>query len=158
MFAAASLAHPLRAALDSFATLGGAPARMVIGGSVDLARRVTELDERPDLVALADAEIFRRLLLGPHADWYARFATNRLVIAYADRSRHANARDSLSWPDVLSRDDVEVGRADPGRAPVGYRTLLAWKLAERRLAQPGLARRLEAHAQLRNMVDHVTAR
>ncbi len=151
MFAAASLARPLRAALDSFATLGGAPARMVIGGSVDLARRVTELDERPDLVALADVEIFRRLLLGPHADWYARFATNRLVIAYADRSRHANALDSLSWPDVLSRDDVEVGRADPGRAPVGYRTLLAWKLAERRLAQPGLARRLEAHAQLRNI-------
>lgn len=151
MFAAASLARPLRSALDSFAATGGAPARLVIAGSLDLARRVTELDEQPDLVALADEEIFKRLLLGRHAASYTRFATNRLVIAYADRSRHADALDSLSWPDVLSRDDVEVGRADPGRAPVGYRTLLAWKLAERHLARPGLAARLELHAARRNM-------
>lgn len=151
VFAAASLARPLATALDSFRAEGGAPSRLVVGGSLDLARRVTELGEAPDLVALADEEVFRRLLLGPHARTYSRFAANRLVIAYSDQSRGAASVDSLSWASTLSRDDVEIARADPARAPVGYRTLLAWRLAERKLGRPGLAKRLEERAPKRNM-------
>lgn len=151
VFAAASLARPLAAALDSFTATGGRPTRLVTGGSLDLARRITEMGEQPDLVALADEEILRRLLAGEHATWYARFGRNRLVIAYRERPAGAVALDSVSWPDVLTRPGVEIARADPARAPVGYRTLLAWRLAEKRLRRPGLARRLEARAPPRNV-------
>jgi len=45
---------------------------------------------------------------------------------------------------VLSRPDVRVGRSDPRLAPVGYRTLLLYRLAEGYYRVPGLASRLEA--------------
>lgn len=150
VFAAASLARPLGAALDSFAASGGNPTRLVIGGSLDLARRITEMDERPDFVVLADEHILTRLLGVDYATWYARFGKNRLVLARAHETR-GDAPDSASWLAEITRPDVEVARADPSRAPVGYRTLLAWQLAERRLARPGLAKRLEARAPLRHV-------
>lgn len=143
MFAASSLARPLQAALE------GQNVRLVVGGSLDLARRVTELGETPDLLVLADEDVMRSLLMPEHVPGYARFARNRLVVAYGQRSR-VKAADS-TWQDVLTRTDVEIARADPARAPAGYRTLLAWQLAERRLGVPGLARRFADAAPLRNV-------
>jgi molybdate/tungstate transport system substrate-binding protein len=145
-FTAASLGAPLRAALDSLSRRTGAVVRQESGASIELARRITELHRVPDLIALADHEVFPELLVPRVTPWYALFARNRMVVMYTDRSRGAATIDSANWPRVLLRPDVLVGRADPAIAPVGYRTLLVYELAERRYHEPGLAARLAARS------------
>lgn len=121
------------------------------GGSLEHARKIIELHRVPDVLVLADADVMDDVLMPSHVTWYARFARNRMVIAFTARSRHAAALDSLSWISILARPDVEVGRSDPAVAPVGYRTLLLFQLAEAHYRVPGLARRLLAAAPPRNM-------
>jgi len=144
VFTAASLAVPIRAALDTFARRTGAVVRQENGASLELARRITELHRVPDVVALADEEVFPKLLVPRAASWYARFARNRMVLAYTDRSAGAANVSAANWYRVLQRPDVRVGRSDPTLAPVGYRTLAVYKLAEQYYRVPGLAARLEA--------------
>jgi molybdate/tungstate transport system substrate-binding protein len=144
VFAAASLARPIRAALDSFARRTGAVVQQENGASLELARRVTELGRVPDVIALADQEVFPELLVPRAASWYVRFARNRMVVAFTDRSKGAAQVTATNWYRVLSRPDVRVGRSDPRLAPVGYRTLLLYRLAEGYYRLPGLASRLDA--------------
>lgn len=144
VFTAASLAVPIRAALDTFARRTGTVVLQENGASLELARRITELHRVPDVLALADEEVFPRLLVPRAASWYARFARNRMVLAYTDRSEGANRLASANWYRVLLRPDVRVGRSDPTLAPVGYRTLAVYQLAEQYYHVPGLAARLEA--------------
>lgn len=151
VFNAGSLAHPLRVALDSFARREGITLAQESAGSLETARKITELQRIPDIVALADEEIFPRLLMPEHVGWYARFARNRLVLAYTERSRHAADITAENWIAILERPGVQVGRSDPDLDPAGYRTLLLFQLAERHYADPGLADRLLATAPQRNV-------
>jgi molybdate/tungstate transport system substrate-binding protein len=144
VFSAASLARPIRAALDSFARRTGAVVQQENGASLELARRITELGRVPDVIALADQEVFPQLLVPRAASWYVRFARNRMVLAYTDRSAGASELRADSWTRLLLRPGVRVGRSDPTLAPVGYRTLLLYRLAEAHYRIPGLASRLEA--------------
>src|SRR5687767_10973409 len=82
VFNAGSLARPLRAALDSFSVREGVRFEQEQAGSLETARKVTELGRVPDVIALADYEIFPQLLVPEHASWYARFARNRMVLAH----------------------------------------------------------------------------
>jgi molybdate/tungstate transport system substrate-binding protein len=151
VYVAASLARPMRAAADSFARRTGIAMLLESGGSLEHARKVTELDRIPDLLALADHEVFPQLLMPAHVDSYVQFARNRMVIAYTSRSRYASEINEASWRDVLQRPSVEVGRTDPSLAPAGYRTLLVLQLAEAHYRDPGLAARVLARSPPRNM-------
>jgi molybdate/tungstate transport system substrate-binding protein len=151
VFNAGSLARPLKAALDTFAAREGVRIEQESAGSLESARKLTELGKVPDLIALADADVFPRYLMPTHVDGYVEFARNRMVIAFTPRSRHAAALDSVPWYEVLLRPGVETGRSDPELDPNGYRTLLVWQLAERHHALPGLAARLEAASPPRNV-------
>jgi molybdate/tungstate transport system substrate-binding protein len=144
VFTAASLALPIRAALDSFARRTGTVVRQENGASLELARRITDLGRVPDVIALADQEVFPQLLVPRVASWYVRFARNRLVVAFTDRSAGSAQITPANWHRVLTRPDVRVGRSDPRLAPAGYRTLLLYRLAEGYYRVPGLASRLEA--------------
>ncbi len=151
VFAAGSLARPLRAALDTFAAQINVRVDLESAGSLETARKLTELGKIPDVIALADEEVFPQLLMPRFTTWYARFARNRMVIAHTDRSRYADRLSEETWRDVLARSEVQVGRADPDLDPAGYRTLLALQLAERHYGEAGLAARLLANAPRRNM-------
>lgn len=151
VYAAGSLARPLRAALDSFAAASHVTVDLEPAGSLETARKLSELGKIPDIIALADEEVFPQLLMPRFTTWYARFARNRMVIAYTDRSRYADSLRENTWRDVLTRRDVQVGRADPDLDPAGYRTLISFQLAERRYRDPGLTARLMANAPKRNM-------
>lgn len=142
VYNAGSLARPIRAALDSFARAAGVEAQQENAGSLETARKLTELGHVPDVVALADVEVFPQLLVPSQTTWYAAFARNRIVIAYTPRSRFASEITADDWWRVLQRPGVEVGRADPNLDPNGYRTLLTLQLAERYYARPGLAAKL----------------
>lgn len=151
VFNAGSLARPLRAALDSFAAREGVRYEQESAGSLETARKLTELGKVPDLIALADAEVFPGYLVPTHVTRYVEFARNRMVLAYTARSAHAESVSTANWWRVLQRADVEVGRADPELDPNGYRTLLTWQLAELHYAEPGLAARLAARSPARNV-------
>jgi molybdate/tungstate transport system substrate-binding protein len=144
VYAAASLSGPMKAVLDSFARHTGAAVAEEHGGSLELARRITELNRVPDLIVLADQEVFPDLLMGAHASWYVRFARNRMVVAFTNRSRHAAEMSPSSWWKVLLRPEVKLGRTDAELAPAGYRALITYRLAEWYYHEPGLAARLEA--------------
>ena len=142
VFEAASLSGPMRSLLGTFARRTGATVLEEHGASLELARRITELHRVPDVVALADHEVFPELLIPSAASWYATFARNRMVVAFTDRSRFASEITPENWRTILLRRDVALGRTDPVLAPAGYRALLTYDLAESFYREPGLAKRL----------------
>src|SRR5688572_13132389 len=151
VFNAGSLARPIRAALDSFAVREGVRFEQEQAGSLETARKLTELGRVPDIIALADYQIFPQLLVPEHAAWYARFAHNRMVLAHTARSRHADGITPANWWQIVLRPGVETGHSDPDLDPAGYRALLVMRLAERYYRQPGLAARLERAVPPRNV-------
>jgi molybdate/tungstate transport system substrate-binding protein len=151
VYNAGSLASPLRAALDSFAAREHVTVDQENAGSLETARKLTELGKIPDVVAVADYEVIPLLLIPEHATWYAKFAHNRMVLAYEERSRGAAEINTDNWWQVVTRPGVQVGRADPSLDPNGYRTLLVWQLAERFYKQPGLGARFLTTAPPRNV-------
>ncbi len=151
VFNAGSLARPLKAALDTFARREGVAIAQESAGSLESARKLTELGKIPDFIALADAEVFPRYLMPSFVEQYTLFAHNRMVVAYTERSKHAGDMSTANWTEVLTRADVEVGRSNPELDPNGYRTLMVWQLAERSLGRAGLADQLLARAPARNV-------
>ena len=151
IYVAASLTRPIQPVLDTFSARTGIVVQRESGASLEHVRKITELNRVPDLLLLADVEVFPQLLVPRHATWYAEFARNRMVVAYTKRSKHANEVNRDNWMDILRRGDVEVGRTDPDLAPVGYRTLIMLKLAEHFYNRPGLAKSLLAAASERNI-------
>ena len=151
VYNAGSLALPLRTALDSFAAIEKVTVEQENAGSLETARKITELGKIPDIVGVADYEVIPLLLIPDHATWYAKFAHNRMVLAYTDKSRYASEITTDNWWQVITRRDVQVGRADPSLDPNGYRTLLVWQLAERFYDQPGLGQRMLTSSPPRNV-------
>lgn len=115
-------------------------------GSIQVIRHVSELHEKVDVVATADASLIPMLLYAetdpgtgrPYADWYVRFASNRLAIAYSPTSKYASEINAGNWYEILSRRDVRVGISDPRFDAVGYRTLMLYGLAGYFYGKPSL--------------------
>jgi molybdate/tungstate transport system substrate-binding protein len=124
VFAAGSLARPLKAALDSFVIETGATYSLETAGSLELARRVTELGRMPDVIALADEEVFTKLLMPTPIDWYARFARNRVVLAVSPRSAAGQRLTRDNWAQQIATSELAIGRSDPDLDPAGYRALM----------------------------------
>jgi molybdate/tungstate transport system substrate-binding protein len=107
-------------------------------GSIQVMRHVTELHEEIDVVATADASLIPMLMYAssvpetgePYADWFIRFASNHLALAYSPESKYADEINVSNWTEVLARPDVKVGFADPRFDASGYRTLMAYALSE----------------------------
>ncbi|MEY1639615.1 extracellular solute-binding protein [Tenuifilum osseticum] len=144
VFHAGSLSLPLKAAVDSFMKFNPeVTINLEASGSVECARKITDLNRPCDLFFSADYKVINSLLVTEHADFLIPFATNRMVIAYSSKSKYANIIDSLNWPTILLRSDVAYGRSDPNSDPCGYRTLLLFQLAEKHYCIDGLAESLE---------------
>ncbi len=147
VFAAGSLIQP---AADLEAAFEAAnPDIDVLGeyhGSIQVMRHVTELHESIDVVATADHALIPMLMYAssdpasgkPYADWYVRFATNRLSLAYSEKSLYADEINAENWTEILSRPDVKVGIADPRFDASGYRALMVYQLATRLYDRPTL--------------------
>ena len=151
MYNAASITRPMRAVLDSFAVRTGTRYAQESASSLELVRRLTELQSTPDVLALADPDLFPTLLEPTFTSWHALFGRNRIVLAYTSRSRGAAEINDANWWEVLARPDVQVGRADPSTDPSGYRTLLVWQLAARHYGVPDLEARMLRAAPARNV-------
>jgi molybdate/tungstate transport system substrate-binding protein len=107
-------------------------------GSIQVMRHATELHVPIDVVATADASLIPMLMYTskvpetdqPYADWFIRFASNHLVLAYNADSKYADEINTENWTEVISRSDVKIGIADPRFDASGYRALMAFALAE----------------------------
>jgi molybdate/tungstate transport system substrate-binding protein len=157
IYVAASLTRPIQPVLDTFSAKTGIVVQRESGASLEHVRKITELHRVPDLLLLADAEVYPQLLVPRYATWYAEFARNRMVVAYTKRSKHAGEINRDNWMEILRRNDVEVGRADPDLAPVGYRTLIMFQLVQRFYRIPGLAKSLVDCAPTRNIRSNAGA-
>lgn len=144
VLAAGSLARPLRAALDTIAASGGPRVRLEIMGSREMIRAVTMLGRTPELLVTADADELEQALMPVYVASSTTFARNRVVLALSPTSKKAAAVTSSNWIDMVAGGTLAVARADPKRAPLGYRTQLAWRLAEIETQRTGLAARLGA--------------
>ncbi len=99
-------------------------------GSLVTARKITELGKPCDIMGSADYQVIDNLLIPNHASWNIGFAGNEMVIAYRDGARYSDVIDKNNWYEILLRDDVGYGRADPDADPCGYRAIFTLKLAE----------------------------
>lgn len=145
VFNAGSLGYPFRELLRAFAARHPeVEPQQESSGSLEAARKITELGKVPDLLGSADYAVIERLLLPAHARWYVGFATNAMVLVYTGRSLGAAEINGGNWWQVLLRPRVHAGRSDPALDPNGYRTLMVYQLAETHYQHPGLAQRLEA--------------
>ena len=106
-------------------------------GSVACRRLLVDGVRDPDAVALADPGLFAGL-----AERATYFATNALVVAVAPDSPAAEyaTDEGGDWRALLADADLALGRTDPERDPLGYRTVMALRLAEGVDAEAVLAR------------------
>jgi molybdate/tungstate transport system substrate-binding protein len=100
-------------------------------GSVACRRLLDDGLRDPDAVALADPRLFAGL-----AEEVTCFATNALVVAVGE----GVADDYDDWRALLTDPDLSLGRTDPERDPLGYRTAMALDLADGIDAEDVLAR------------------
>lgn len=143
VFNAGSLAYPFRELLAAFAREHpGIEPRQESSGSLEAARKLTELGKIPDVLAVADHGIIAKLLMPAFTTWYVTFASNAMVLAYSDRSAGAEEINGENWWRILLRPGIRWGSSNPALDPNGYRSLMVLQLAERHYGEPGLARRL----------------
>jgi len=144
VFNAGSLAKPFSDLLRAFrAKHPGVVPAQENSGSLEAARKLTDLDKIPDVIGVADYGVISKLLVPRHAGWYATFARNSMVLIHTDESVGAGEINGQNWWQVLLRPGIRAGRSDPALDPNGYRTLMVFQLAEKHHKQPGLAARLE---------------
>lgn len=140
IFHAGSLSVPLNAIADSFKRYNPEVTfNLEAAGSVECARKITDLNRQCDLFFSADYQVIKQLLFTNHADFVIPFSSNRMVIAYSPKSKFSNAIDSLNWITILLKPKVTYGRSDPNTDPCGYRTVLVLKLAEKYYGKKGIA-------------------
>lgn len=120
-------------------------------GSQAACRKLTELGRDCDVIMLADAGLVSELLAG-RCSWRIDFARDEVVLGIGLRAPATELAEE-DWPVALVRPDVRLGRVDENLGPIGYRTLLVWKLGEAQ-GLPGLYDRLLAKAD--PVVDHVS--
>lgn len=118
----------------------GRPLRTETAASQTTLRKITELGRACDLVLLADSELFAQLG-GPAFTWRIDFASDEMVLGVGIRAPRTDDAER-DWPAVLLDPSVRIGRVDERLAPVGYRTLILWRLQES-FGPPGLDERLE---------------
>jgi molybdate/tungstate transport system substrate-binding protein len=130
IFHAGSLAVPLQKIAGAFEKeYPGTKVLTEAAGSVECARKITDLGKPCDLLFSSDYRVIEKFLVPEFTSWYLPFAGNEMVIAFTDGSRGKDDITSGNWPEILSREDIRFGRADPDSDPCGYRTLMVMELA-----------------------------
>ncbi len=124
-------------------------------GSQVVCRKVTELGRDCDIMMLADGRLFKQIA-SEYCTWRIDFAHDEIVLGVGIRAIKIDEAEE-DWIAVLKDDDVVLGRVDESLAPIGYRTLLVWKLAEE-LGHPRLMTQLRARSdKVVNDVAHLAA-
>lgn len=149
VIAAGSLLRPFEEAESEFeAEHPGIDVQIEGHGSIQVIRQVTDLHRSADVIAVADESLIPDLMYRPmegsernYTDWYLPFATNEMVIAYTNKSRHHDQITTENWRDIIVQPDVRVGFSNPMLDAAGYRALMVLQLAEDEYGDPDLFER-----------------
>jgi molybdate/tungstate transport system substrate-binding protein len=106
-------------------------------GSIQVIRQVTELGYKADVLMVADCSLIPIMMYNTtmpdsnqsYADWYVRFSTGSVVLAYTNYSKYANEINATNWYSVLERSGVSFGFPNPIVDALGYRALITVQLA-----------------------------
>jgi molybdate/tungstate transport system substrate-binding protein len=120
---------------------------MESAGSVESARKITDLNKSCDILASADYKVIDNMLIPKYADWNIKFVSNEMCIVYTEKARYASQINDKNWFEILQKKEVAFGRADPNSDPCGYRSVMTMQLAEKFYRKPGLANILMAKDQ-----------
>lgn len=133
VFHAGSLAPPFGAIEPAFEDEYGVSVSREAKGSVASTKKITAQGRSADVLGVSDFRLLRDRLLPDYGDWYAVFATNAMSLQYREGAPGADEISPENWWEVLSRDDVTVGHADPAIDPGGYRAVMAMQLGKEEL-------------------------
>lgn len=143
IFHAGSLSNPMKEIILGYKKLHPEVEILTeIGGSVECARKITELNKPCDVFVSADYKVIDHLLIPKYASWNISFASNEMVIAFGENSALSSQINADNWTSILSNKKVRIGRSDPNTDPCGYRTVILTQLAEQYYHQQGLSRLL----------------
>lgn len=130
-------------------------------GSLALAHMITSGLRNPDVFISASPSINETQLMGPThkdlADWYVPLAKDEMVIAYAPKSKFAQAFQSANstshpWYKILEQPGLLLGRTDPRLDPKGVNTIFVMKLAAVYYHNPALYEDVVGTASNPNLV------
>lgn len=143
IFHAGSLSVPMKEIAAAFTNENpGVNVMLEAAGSVECARKITELNKPCDIMASADYTIIDKLLIPKFADWNIKFASNEMAIVFTKKSRRSNEINRDNWYQIMLDQNIQIGRADPNSDPCGYRAVLVSKLAEKYYKKSTLADQL----------------
>lgn len=132
IFHAGSLSVPLKQVAERFEEEN--PGIRVIlepSGSILAVRKITELHKTADILMTADYRLINDMMMPSYADFNIAFASNKMVLAYTDKSKHSDEINSENWFKILMREDVKYGFSNPNNDPCGYRSLIVLAFAEK---------------------------
>ncbi|MBE0516853.1 MAG: tungstate ABC transporter substrate-binding protein WtpA [Methanophagales archaeon] len=134
VFHAGSLSVPFEEAERDFEALHPAvDVQRESHGSVAAIRQITDVGKSGDVLGSADYALIPGMMYPEFADWYVRFATNDIVLAYnVEKSHYAREITPENWYEILRRDGVTFGFSNPNLDPCGYRSVMVCQLAELR--------------------------
>jgi molybdate/tungstate transport system substrate-binding protein len=132
VFHAGSLAVPLAEAESQFEALNpNIDVQRESMGSISAVRQITDVGKNGEVLASADYTLIPSMMYPEYADWYVRFATNDLVLAYnPELSMYADEITPENWYEILRRDGVIFAFSNPNLDPCGYRAVMVFQLAE----------------------------
>jgi len=129
IFHAGSLSIPFDELSKEFEKKYGIEARREAAGSIATIKKVTELGKRADIVASADHILIEKMMEPKYAKYCIQFATNRIVIAYTEKSKYSYEINESNWYKIMERRGVRFGFSDPNKDPCGYRAMMVIQLA-----------------------------
>lgn len=103
------------------------------GGSAEMIRRVTDLNQTCDILAVADYSLIPLNMINvtkSSASYSIQFAKNSMILAYTNHSAHHDIINETNWFNVLSMSDVKFGFSNPNDDPCGYRAQIVMLLAQ----------------------------
>jgi len=108
------------------------------GGSRKFAQEIINHRKSCDILISSDYKLIQNMLIPAYAKWLMKFANDEIVIAYGAKSKFADSLRTDNWFRILLSKQVQFGRTDPDFAPVGYRSVLCIKLAEKYYGEEGI--------------------
>lgn len=143
IFHAGSLSVPFKQMKEQFEKENpGVEIFLESAGSVQSARKITDLNKDCDIMASADYTVIDKMLIPDFAQWNIQFAGNEMAIVYHKESKYSDEINAQNWHEVMLRDDVIFGRSDPNSDPCGYRAILTIQLAEDYYTIPGFTKKM----------------
>lgn len=130
IFHAGSLAAPFSAAEPKFEKQTDIDVTREPKGSVASTKKITQQGRKADVLGVSDFRLIRDRVLPDYGNWYGIFATNAMSIQYREDSTGADDISKDNWWEVLTRDDVTIGHADPAVDPGGYRAVMSQQLGK----------------------------